>query len=192
PNDLGRVRVAVATNTITHTDYLGRSGAGVLVAVNDTGVEAAHPDLGGRVFGDSPLSVLDSDGHGTHVAGIIIGSGLESTTVTTNFAGQGSIVPATNGQFRGKAPSATLFSSRVDVDFGPFSSDAYLQQLAAQTNALISNNSWNYFADNQYDLPAASYDAAVRDALPLASGSQPVLFVFAAGNSGRGDDAGIG
>ena len=43
-------------------------------------------------------------------------------------------------------------------------------------------------AINVYDLAAASYDAAVRDALPTVTGSQPVLFVFAAGNAGGGDD----
>ena len=59
---------------------------------------------------------------------------------------------------------------------------------AAQTNALISNNSWNYGVA-AYDLAAASYDAAVRDALPGVTGSQPVLFVFSAGNNGGGDDS---
>jgi subtilisin family serine protease len=54
----------------------------------------------------------------------------------------------------------------------------------ALTNALISNNSWGYSGDNAYDLAAASYDAATRDALPEVTGSQPVLFVFAAGNDG--------
>jgi subtilisin-like proprotein convertase family protein len=62
-------------------------------------------------------------------------------------------------------------------------SDYYLQQAAARTNAFISNNSWTY-ADNDYDLAAASYDAAVRDALPDVPGSQPVLFVFATGANG--------
>ena len=80
---------------------------------------------------------------------------------------------------------------------GPFSvgsalfwpSDAYLQETAAQTNAFISNNSWNYVGpDSQtYDLHAASYDAAVRDALPNVPGSQPLLLVFSAGNAGGGD-----
>ena len=41
-------------------------------------------------------------------------------------------------------------------------------------------------------LAAASYDAATRDALSFSPnpGSQPVLFVFAAGDSGSGDDSG--
>ena len=46
--------------------------------------------------------------------------------------------------------------------------------------------------DNAYDLAAASYDAAVRDALPEVTGSQPVLFVFSAGNDGGGDNEGGG
>ena len=63
------------------------------------------------------------------------------------------------------------------------------RKLPALTNALISNNSWVYEGDNAYDLSAASYDAAVRDALPFVTGSQPVLFVFAAGNAGDGRDS---
>ena len=64
-------------------------------------------------------------------------------------------------------------------------SDQQLQEAAALTNALISNNSWNYGGDNAYDLAAASYDAATRDALAEVTGSQPVLFVFSAGNGGQ-------
>jgi len=56
---------------------------------------------------------------------------------------------------------------------------------------LISNNSWNY-GDSSYNLAAASYDAAVRDALPEVTGSQPVLFVFSAGNGGGGNNDGGG
>ncbi len=136
------------------------------------------------MFGDSAISnLVDTNGHGTHVAGIIAGDGTESLTVTN---AQGSIMPATNGQFRGMAPLANLLS----MDW--YDSDQDLQEAAALTNALISNNSWNYGGDNAYDLAAASYDAAVRDALPEVTGSQPVLFVFSAGNDGGGDDDGGG
>ena len=37
----------------------------------------------------------------------------------------------------------------------------------------------------EYDIAAASYDAAVRDALPGTTGSQPLLFVFAGGQRRR-------
>ncbi len=79
----------------------------------------------------------------------------------------------------------------ANPDPGP-ASDSYLQETAARTNAFISNNSWHYANDNAYDLAAARYDAAVRDALPGVPGSQPLLFVFGAGNAGNGADDGSG
>ncbi|HVV73634.1 MAG TPA: S8 family serine peptidase, partial [Verrucomicrobiae bacterium] len=168
----------VATNTLTDTNYFGLSGQGVVVAVDDTGIDVDHPDLQGRVRVDPlgpPVIAQDTDGHGTHVAGIIAGSGAKSVTVSNAV---GSINPGTNTQYRGKAPKANLYS----VEF--LRPDAYLQEIAARTNALISNNSWVYGGSFDYDLAAASYDAAVRDAVPESTGSQPVIFVFPTGNGG--------
>jgi subtilisin-like proprotein convertase family protein len=186
-NDLSRAIIGVAADSQTTTNYLGLSGNNVLVNINDTGVDATQPDLTGRVLMDVAASGVDTDGHGTHVAGIIAGNGSQWQTVTNAV---GSIMPPTTNQFRGMAPSSRLFSMAADPNFGPQSSDTYLQETAAKTNAFISNNSWHYFQDNEYDLAAASYDAAVRDALPEVTGSQPVMYVFAAGNSGGGDDNG--
>jgi subtilisin len=62
-----RIRAAGKTNR----------GAGVQVAVIDTGIEAAHPDLAANVVGGTNCSTGgkrsfdDGHGHGTHVAGII-------------------------------------------------------------------------------------------------------------------------
>lgn len=60
----------------TSTAWKAATGVGVVVAVVDTGVQANHPDLAGRVlkgydfvFGDATPD--DQNGHGTHVAGII-------------------------------------------------------------------------------------------------------------------------
>jgi subtilisin-like proprotein convertase family protein len=191
-NDLSRAKTGVTADTQTATNYANLTGNNVLVEVNDSGIDANHPDL--LVIGDSALSLVDTNGHGTHVAGIIAGSGQMSTTVSS---APGSIL-ATNGfavagQFRGKAPAAKLFSvAALNNNGNKDVSDQYLQETPARTNALISNNSWNYGGDEDYDLAAASYDAAVRDALPLVTGSQPVLFVFSAGNSGGGDNDGSG
>ncbi|MGA2862850.1 MAG: S8 family serine peptidase, partial [Verrucomicrobiota bacterium] len=180
-NDLSRATTGVAVDSVVRTNYLNLGGSNVLVALDDSGVDATHPDLVNRVFGDSTNSLIDRAGHGTHVAGIIAGDGTMSMTVTN---ASGSVMPATNGQFRGKAPGAKLFSMTGGSDY-------YLQQTAARTNALISNNSWTY-GNNEYDLAAASYDAAVRDTLPDVPGSQPLLFVFSAGNAGGGNDDGTG
>ena len=185
-NDRSRVRLGVSTDTLVTTNYLNLTGSNVLVALVDSGVDATHPDLVGRAFADAPAMLVDSDGHGTHVAGIIAGSGLMSTN-PVNVGGIlesndfGSVAGA---DFRGKAPLAKLFSMPLNVP------DAFLQERAAQTNALISNNGWHYAGESGYSIGAASYDAAVRDALPTVTGSQPVLFVFAAGNEGSGEDNG--
>lgn len=65
---------------ITDLDYDGlanlTTGAGRTVAVVDTGVDAAHPDLAGNLlpgqsFVPGSPAPVDDNGHGTHVSGII-------------------------------------------------------------------------------------------------------------------------
>ncbi len=190
-NDLSRARVGVTLDSVTGTNYLGLTGKDILVNINDTGVDTNHPALAGRVLLDvldlAGIGGTDDNGHGTHVAGIIAGDGAESLTVTN---AEGSIMPPTTNQFRGKAPAAKLYSLPIELERLPLATDNFLQSRAAATNALISNNSWHYRNSTDYDLAAASYDAAVRDSLPLRSGSQSLLYVFAAGNTGDGGEDG--
>ncbi|HXG46718.1 MAG TPA: S8 family serine peptidase, partial [Methylomirabilota bacterium] len=188
-NDLSRGHVRVATNTTTLDSYQGPAsapltGVGVLVNVNDTGVDAQHPDLAGRVISSIPAALTDGPGHGTHVAGIIASSGLNDPA--------GDQVPGsfTNADYRGMAPRATIFVQPLNLAVGP-ASDTALQENAARTNALISNNSWSYPV-REYNFASASWDAAVRDTLPGQSNAQPLVVVFAAGNSGGGNNEGSG
>ena len=79
----------------------GDNGAGSTVAVLDTGIDAALPDLSGRVIGGVDLTggnspYTDQFGHGTFIAGLIAGNGASS-----------------NGQYVGEAPGADLVSIKV-------------------------------------------------------------------------------
>lgn len=67
-----------------------KQGEGVVVAVIDTGIQADHPDLAGRVIGGrnfttdyngDPDNYLDNNGHGTHVSGTIAAIGAEKGVV---------------------------------------------------------------------------------------------------------------
>ncbi|WP_309238145.1 S8 family serine peptidase [Actinoplanes aureus] len=68
------------------------TGAGVTVAVIDTGVDGAHPDLRGKVLagydtiGDVAGGDSDENGHGTHVAGTI-------AALTGNGVGVSGVAP---------------------------------------------------------------------------------------------------
>jgi len=67
-----------------------RMGEGVVVAVIDTGVQADHPDLKGRIidgrnfttdYNGDPHQFSDNNGHGTHVAGTIAANNDENGVV---------------------------------------------------------------------------------------------------------------
>jgi serine protease AprX len=82
----------------------GTTGSGITVAVLDTGIHAAHPDLAGRVLHCEDFSheetteahCADTFGHGTFMAGLIAGDGS-----------------ASNGKYVGAAPDANLVSVKV-------------------------------------------------------------------------------
>ena len=73
-NDLSRVATGVAPDASASTNYLGLTGTNVLISMTDQGIDVDHPDLTGRVFPDTGVSSRDPDGHGTHIAGIMIGA----------------------------------------------------------------------------------------------------------------------
>src|SRR5207248_10135212 len=105
-----RTSLTVGTRAVQQT--LGLSGAGVGVAVIDSGITTWHDDLTDRLsrvypFGNQRVAAFvdfvngrtqpyDDDGHGTHVAGIIAGNGYDS-----------------GGQKAGAAPEASLIALKV-------------------------------------------------------------------------------
>jgi len=78
----------------------GVKGTGIKVAVVDTGIDPTHPDFEGRIMATASFiggdSAVDDNGHGTHVSGIVLGSGAKS-----------------NGKYVGVAPEAHLYTAKV-------------------------------------------------------------------------------
>lgn len=77
----------------------GFKGQGIKVAVIDTGIDDTHPDFAGRIVASKSFvgdSARDDNGHGSHVAGIIAGSGAKS-----------------GGKYVGVAPEASLYVAKV-------------------------------------------------------------------------------
>jgi len=201
-NDLTRPLIRVSPTVLSATNppvyppaeyysnnVTGRNltGQGVLVAVADSGVDETHPDFSGRV---TTIATPDYDGHGTHVVGTILGDGTQSPRPPYLSPGSTNPQPAaygsrTNAVFSGMAPRATAFVQDFRLP------DAVMQRNTALSNAPISNNSWGRPGANDYDIFAASFDAAVRDSLPGVTGEQQVAYVFAAGNDGNGGDNGL-
>ncbi|MBQ1028997.1 S8 family serine peptidase [Micromonospora sp. C97] len=143
----------------------GRDGAGVTVAVLDTGVDATHPDLAGRIaeaqdFSDSG-SARDGHGHGTHVAATIAGSGA-----------------ASDGRRKGVAPGARLLVGKVLDDAGSGYSSSIIagMEWAAHSGAKVVSMSLGGDPTDGTD----PMSQAVND-LTAETGA---LFVVAAGNSG--------
>lgn len=144
----------------------GLTGAGVTVAVLDTGVDSTHPDLSGKVtlaasFVEDEHGNTDPNGHGTHVASTIAGSGAASA-----------------GLRRGVAPGVNLLSGRVCSPFSGCPQSAILagMEWAAQNGAQIVNMSLG-----GYDTPEIDpLEAAVNQ----LSAQYGTLFVVAAGNDG--------
>jgi len=161
-NDLSRTRLNISTNTTTLNNYLDLTGNGVIVGLNDTGVDVNHPDLAGRVLLDVPSTGVDLNGHGTHVAGTILGSGVNDGGVVA----PGSVNGA---DFRGMAPQSRVFVQPIDIVTGPLKPDTELQAQTATNGARISNNSWGYIGAYDYTFAAASWDAGPRPSIRLSA-----------------------
>ncbi len=173
-----------ATNHMTFSQQLGFDGAGVTVAVVDSGLDNGlvvnRTDLLGRtkavLFYGGLANGADEHGHGTHVAGIIAGRGITLEGDEFGYYGLG------------VAPGAQLVAQRVFDANGDFRSVARetLTRDAVRNGAVIGNNSWTVEAQGHYDVGAQQFDDLVRDADFDTPGDQPYLMVFAAGNAGPG------
>ncbi|WP_461012903.1 S8 family serine peptidase [Streptosporangium sandarakinum] len=136
------------------------TGAGVTVAVLDSGYDATHPDLKdvvtrSRNFSDEP-DVTDGIGHGTHVASIVAGAGE---------------------RYRGVAPGAKIALGKVGGEYASESAIlAGMEWAAAEVEAKIINMSIG-----GPDTPGID---PLEHAVNTLSARTGALFVIAAGNDG--------
>ncbi|MFE7245470.1 S8 family serine peptidase [Streptomyces sp. NPDC057580] len=147
----------------------GVDGKGVKVAVLDTGVDLNNADIKDRVtvtqsFVPSVATVQDGDGHGTHVASTIVGSGANS-----------------GGKYKGVAPGADLLVGKVldDGGTGEFSWIINGMEWAAAQGADVVSMSLGGGASSPHD--------PMTEAVDRLSATTGTLFVISAGNSGPGD-----
>lgn len=151
---------------------LGFDGSGVGVAILDSGVTAWHDDLSQRVvhfadFVNQQAGAYDDYGHGTHVAGILAGSGYDS-----------------NGARRGIAPGVSLVALKVLDGAG----DGYISQVIAAIDYAIERR--DDFDIRVINLSVASgvYESYTTDPLTLAckrAVDAGLVVVTASGNLGR-------
>ena len=175
-----RARDITGATAVNAPDFVvpgGLTGEGQIVAIADSGLDTGrlddiHPDLQ-SVPGKMPKVVMlkswagrdtpdDPDGHGTHMATTIAGTGA-----------------ASNGEFRGVAPGASIYFQGILNSEGQPQPPDNLEDLfwpAYSAGARIHVDGWGSGADT-YGNTAAQVDKFVRS-------NPDFLVAFGAGNSG--------
>jgi serine protease AprX len=151
----------------------GDTGAGVNVAVLDTGIQAL-PDFSGRMVDGVDLSGAnnpwqDSYGHGTFVAGLIAGNGASS-----------------NGAHTGEAPGAGLVSVKVAGASG----QTDLATVIGGVGWTIAHQSTDNIRVLNMSLGYLPIESTVIDPLDQAverAWESGITVVTSAGNSGPGN-----
>jgi len=162
-------------------DNLGYTGAGVIVAVIDTGFDRTHPDLADHVWtnlGEVAGNGLDDDGNGyvddtwgwDFCANSQPGGGTHGTQVAGQVAGDGK-----NGTVTGMAPDAELMSLGIDCDTPSRAWEASDYAIAHGADVITQSYSW-WWTDRP------DYEAFRRQTeVELAAG---VIHANSAGNNG--------
>ncbi|MGW3658566.1 S8 family serine peptidase [Streptomyces sp. NPDC005151] len=143
----------------------GYDGKGTKVAVLDTGIDPTHPDVKDRILDSKSFvpgeEVLDKNGHGTHVASTIAGSGA-----------------ASDGVNKGVAPGADLIIGKVLSNEGSGADSgiiAAMEWAKAEGADVVSMSLGSSIPDDGTDPMSQAVDTLSADGGPL--------FVIAAGNA---------
>lgn len=146
---------------------LGYTGEGIRVAILDTGIDANHPDLADRVAASTDLTgegPHDGHGHGTHVAGIVAGTGA-----------------ASGGRYKGVAPGARLYAAKVlGADGGGLTSTviAGLEWAVEQGVQVVNLSLGSTGSSDGTDALSVACDTVV---------GRGIVVCVAAGNEGPGE-----
>jgi serine protease AprX len=173
---------------VTGLWHSGIDGAGVGVAVIDTGIDGSLPDfqssngLGSRVVESAVINpaarkATDGYGHGTDVAGIVAGDG-------NNLSASDPL----KGQYIGIAPMANLVSIKVSDENG---NATVLDVIYGLQFAVDHKSDYNIRVVNlslDSDTPQ-SYTTDPLDAAAEAAWNHGIAVVAAAGNRGTARDA---
>jgi len=211
-NDLARVVTRADAVRFAYPSY---DGKGVVVCVNDSGVDFTHrgfardPAFGPGNPGDPNSRIIhyemapnasltdgvigDDNGHGTHVSGSVLGNGAWSTNVF-KMPGSG-VAPYGTNQFAGVAPHAELVMFEGLTQFAgdvQYQDDAnYITKTAYDEGARLMNNSWGAGIPD-YHIMSRVWDGLVRDVDDATPGYQHLTVFFSAGNDGGGANDGTG
>ncbi|HTX32972.1 MAG TPA: S8 family serine peptidase [Solirubrobacteraceae bacterium] len=166
----------------------GYTGAGVGVAVIDTGIDGDLPDFQSRTGSGSrvveaavtdPNATTPNDlyGHGTDVAGIIAGDSLNRSPSDPLY-----------GQYMGVAPDANLISIKASDDQG---NSTVLDVIYALQFAVDHQSDYNIRVINMSldSTTPQSYTTDPLDAAAESAWMHGIVVVAAAGNRGTAPDA---
>ncbi|MGG1661228.1 S8 family serine peptidase [Brevibacillus sp. NRS-1366] len=158
---------------LTQSDMLlsaGYTGKGQLIGVADTGLDTGeeasmHPDFHWQIKSlyakGRKADASDHHGHGTHIAGSIVGTG-----------------EASDGTYKGLAPDAKLVFHSIQDREGALRIDVETILSEAYTDgARIHSDSWGADDDGEYSLTSFLFDRFLWEHPDMIS-------VVAAGNTG--------
>jgi serine protease AprX len=149
---------------------VGLSGAGVIIANVDGGVQNNHPDLVNRLVActGSTCGGSATSPHGTHTAGIMAADASSGTKDSYGFY-----------RGLGVAPGAHLVEQVYSPTYTQPNGMLLLMTQSFTNGASLSGNSWGPSSKPLgYDDDTRQVDVGVRDAVPTTGGNQPLTLVL--------------